>query len=542
MPRTGKVVTTLTILARRVALLCLFYAIDAKAFAPCYHGGINAAACLQRKKNHSLSFSISNTDSSKSKESTTENADELRPPPKSSHFRPPIAPVSFGQALKGINGKESMHFLLEMAEKTKSDTFQLFGKPFPKLYIVGNVHTARDILLEKSTSKVPHIYKTYDKIMGKRTMLTTVDNEDFKKMKDSLIKPVFHQSAVVKSMNRNFEEYAKDWVDNKLETFSETGQLFDPTEEMGCLFFCSYLDSAFEFNATDEDYCNFTRNFETALPELIYKRGISPLRKYHDFMYPKTREAFKSCKALQAYGEEILRSYRKKKVEDRSETATLIKVIADEKAPFKNDKYRVAQIVDLIVASHVTTARHVSSTMVLMAKHPDVASKLQKELAGTNSTPRSHQSNLGNMMKESYRLCPPGATLTSLHTTGRDFHVYDALNKSKLGMIVPKGSTVLIPNILMCRNPGIFPNPDVFVPERWTNANKDMEDSLLVFSLGNRRCPGQSLASVQTSFILEMILSRYSFEIEKEGYFQFNGLISGFSGTRLCAKKAINLL
>ena len=47
----------------------------------------------------------------------------------------------------------------------------------------------------------------------------------------------------------------------------------------------------------------------------------------------------------------------------------------------------MAQIVDLIVASHVTTAMLVSSTMVLMAKHPAVASKLQKELTGTNSNP-----------------------------------------------------------------------------------------------------------------------------------------------------------
>ena len=38
-------------------------------------------------------------------------------------------------------------------------------------------------------------------------------------MKDSLIKPVIRQSTVVQSKDRNFEEFARDWVDNKPENF-----------------------------------------------------------------------------------------------------------------------------------------------------------------------------------------------------------------------------------------------------------------------------------------------------------------------------------
>lgn len=147
---------------------------------------------------------------------------------------------------------------------------------------------------------------------------------------------------------------------------------------------------------------------------------------------------------------------------------------------------------------------------------------------------------LRHVVKESCRLFPPGATMTSFRTTGKEFCVYDTSNKkSKPEMIVPKGSAVLIPNILMCRNSGTFPNPDEFLPERWNSTSRDMEDSLLLYSLGNRRCPGQPLASVQSPFILEMILSRYSFEIEREGDFLFNGLVSGFIGASLCAKKNV---
>jgi cytochrome P450 len=465
--------------------------------------------------------------------------------PKLNLMQPPMAPASFDQALKGINSKDAMYFLLEMAEKTKSDTFQLLKTPFLKLYVLGDARTARDILEDETTSKIQSLYKTYNYITGARSLMSTADGVDFNTLRQALIKPVFHQPAEVQRMNESFEEYAKDWIDNKLQSLAETGQLFDPTEEMRCLFFCAYMNSAFEYKADAEDYHTWRRNLDKALPELILKRGVSPLRKYYDFFSPKTRLAKKASKDLQSFAEEILHSYRNKADTNKSRATTIIKVISDKSGPYKSDKYRVAQIVDLIIASYITSSAVVSSAMIMIAKHPDIALKLQKELvekaSATPTSPRNHQrpSNtpyLRNIMKESTRLFSPGASMNALRNTGKDFSIRDT-KSNNIRMVIPKGSAVLVPSVLMCRNSDTFHDPNAFVPERWDNANTDMEDSLILFSLGTRRCPGQPLASVQTYRILELILSKYAFHIESEGNFQFNGLMSSFYGARLYAKR-----
>lgn len=463
-----------------------------------------------------------------------------------------MAPVRFDQALEGIVSRNAMNFLLQMAEETKSDTFQLLKRPFPKLFVVGNIQTAREILQDPSTSKIASLYKTYNKIAGARSLFTTIDEVEYERLKKSLIKPVFHNPAEIQRMNENFEGYAKDWVENNLEMFAKNDKRFDPTEEMQCLFFRSYIYSAFEHKASVEEYKLWARDIEKALPELLFKRGASPLRKYYDFMYPTTREALRSSKNMQKFARKMLESYRDKAVEDRSKATTLIKLISDETGPFKNDKYRVAQIFELVIDSYVTSASVVSSVMILMAKHPDIAAKLQKELSDTvknndSNTSPSRSAYLRNIIKETCRLCPPGASMTSLRSTGKDFYA-NAREGSDLEsgefknrMLLPKGSAVLVPNILMCRNSKTFPNPVAFEPERWDSAitNRCMEESLLLFSMGSRRCPGQSLASAQIPHILEIILSTYKFEMECEGDFHFNGLVSSHYNARLYAKKIV---
>lgn len=455
------------------------------------------------------------------------------------HLRPPMVPVSFSEALRGINSKDSIRFLHDMVEATNSTTFQLFKRPFPRFYVVGNVQATRNILLEDSTSKIPYIYKTYDQITGARSLFSTGDfDKRLKTLKDSLTKPVFHQPNEVNRMNKNFEGYATKWLENKLDMLAETGKPFDLTEEMECLFFCSYMESAFEYKANVVDYRAWASNLKKILPELMLKRGISPLRKYYDFLSPKTREAQRACKGIQAFGYKVLQSYNRKDVEERSKATTLIKTISDKTAPYENDKFRVSQIIDLTIASYITSASLTSSVILLMAKHPDVAAKLQKEL--TKSKEKSVTSNssyLRNVIKEVCRMHGPGSSLTSLRTLGKDFHIYESSTPDKPIFTLPKGSSVLIPNYLMCRDPHTFEDPDAYVPERWEDTNKDMEDSLLLFSMGRRRCPGQGLASVQVYFILEKMLSNFAFEIQEEGNFEFNGLLSAFRGARLRTKK-----
>lgn len=60
--------------------------------------------------------------------------------------------------------------------------------------------------------------------------------------------------------------------------------------------------------------------------------------------------------------------------------------------------------------------------------------------------------------------------------------------------ILPKGTVVGMQNWIHHRNPVVFPNPDLFQPERWLQSTEAMEASLTPFSIGRRNCIGQNLA------------------------------------------------
>jgi len=67
------------------------------------------------------------------------------------------------------------------------------------------------------------------------------------------------------------------------------------------------------------------------------------------------------------------------------------------------------------------------------------------------------------------------------------------------GYHIPKGSTI-IPNLwAMFRDPDVYPDPDVFKPERFIGIDADEDSDLkdpkkLVFGFGRRICPGRYFA------------------------------------------------
>ncbi|EPS38617.1 hypothetical protein H072_7588 [Dactylellina haptotyla CBS 200.50] len=58
----------------------------------------------------------------------------------------------------------------------------------------------------------------------------------------------------------------------------------------------------------------------------------------------------------------------------------------------------------------------------------------------------------------------------------------------------PEGTEVSTPVYTVQRDPVIFPNPELFMPERWLEPTKDMEAALLAFGGKSRLCLGRNLA------------------------------------------------
>ena len=67
------------------------------------------------------------------------------------------------------------------------------------------------------------------------------------------------------------------------------------------------------------------------------------------------------------------------------------------------------------------------------------------------------------------------------------------------GMLIPKGSTVLVPFYAMFHSH--ISQPDEFLPDRWDEAHPEyalLKSLFIPFSMGKRNCIGMNLAMLET--------------------------------------------
>ena len=191
------------------------------------------------------------------------------------------------------------------------------------------------------------------------------------------------------------------------------------------------------------------------------------------------------------------------------------------------DRQCAKEIMHFIAGGYETTGYTLATTLVLLAKHPEVADKVYQEQAKVGRTQISEY--LACVIKESRRFLPPAALFSS-----RQYRESVQLGSYK----VPAGAILLLPQMLPHRDERVFgPDPDAFRPERWLGEpSKEMDDSLLTFAAGTRNCVGQALAMAELESVLPRLLSTYRFTIEEEGNLDFFVSLK-FSGTRLRAER-----
>jgi cytochrome P450 len=75
------------------------------------------------------------------------------------------------------------------------------------------------------------------------------------------------------------------------------------------------------------------------------------------------------------------------------------------------------------------------------------------------------------------------------------------------GHELPAGVSVMVPMVLVHRDPTAFPDPDAFRPQRFFGGGGD-GGPLLPFGGGARRCLGEPLAHAMIGMVLPTVLNR----------------------------------
>jgi cytochrome P450 len=172
-------------------------------------------------------------------------------------------------------------------------------------------------------------------------------------------------------------------------------------------------------------------------------------------------------------------------------------------------------VMTMIFAGHESTALALSWSWYLLARHPEAGDRLRAELHRTlgGRTPSvddlTRLRAVGQVVQEAMRLYPP------IYAFGRDA-VRDVVVG---GHLIPAGSSAIIAPWVTHRDPGFFPRPTEFRPERWT---EEFERTLprfayLPFGGGARMCIGRSFATTQAVLVLATLLQRHSARLVEAG-------------------------
>ncbi len=157
--------------------------------------------------------------------------------------------------------------------------------------------------------------------------------------------------------------------------------------------------------------------------------------------------------------------------------------------PPLTDDEAVDEVLPVLMAAQEPMAAALTWVLDRLGRHPDVAARWA---AGTEG-PAARDA----FIREALRLRPPA--LAMLRRLREPAEV--------AGHLLPAGIPLVLPIVLLHRDPGAFPEPDAFRPERWRHGQAPPAP-YRPYGMGERQCLGQPLAEAQLETVLPAILRR----------------------------------
>jgi cytochrome P450 len=202
---------------------------------------------------------------------------------------------------------------------------------------------------------------------------------------------------------------------------------------------------------------------------------------------------------------------RRKSTADRHDLLSLLLEAQDEDGSRMDDKQLRDEAMTLFLAGHETTALTLTWTWYLLATHPQVEEKLLAEVnsvlgerpPSVEDVPRLRYTE--QVIQESMRILP------AVYVVGRE-----ALRDLELGGFrVRKGTTLMMPQWVVHRDPRFWDEPEKFWPERWETARVKDRPHFAYFPFGGgpRLCVGNNFALLEAVLVLARIAQRFQFNV-----------------------------
>jgi cytochrome P450 len=425
---------------------------------------------------------------------------------------PPVAPYSFYESLSASRTGTIAWFLRSVTRRMGPLCRLTFAVPFKKVFVTADAELTRQILTDPDTKKSPTL-KNFNKITAGTTQFFTSNGYRFYHARKAMA-PAFANNHI-KRMDKVTIAKTEAWIEGRLEDLVNKNQEIDVNREMVDLTLSVILDAAFEYEMPPQEQRLLMECVHITLKAFIFP---NPFKMMVWFLFPSIWRAHQKARELMQIARNIMDAYRRNPSPTKG---TVIDLIMNN-PHYNNDDERAADVVDIIVAGHETSANSMSFLLLELAKHPQEQQRLHQELIKLPPEERNGCEHLRNCVREAMRLWPVTA-VGPIRVAGRDYIVPSSPDgssstKSKeKDYFIPKGSLVFMPSIGVYHNERYFRNPEAFVPSRWENPSEEMKKAFYPFSLGKRSCLGQSLALSEMQSILSRVLVHYEFSVVDEG-------------------------
>jgi cytochrome P450 len=187
--------------------------------------------------------------------------------------------------------------------------------------------------------------------------------------------------------------------------------------------------------------------------------------------------------------------------------AMLVHMIDEESGQTMTDAQLSDEVKTFFLAGYETTSLTLSWAIDLLTRHPQVMQRLRAEIDGVLAGRAPTFADLPALsytrmvIQEVMRLRPASWWLPRVATAD------DTID----GYTIPSGTTVVSLTYAIHHHPEIWPDPERFDPERFTEEQIARRHKLawVPFGAGQRQCIGRDFSIMEAQIILAMIVQRY---------------------------------
>ena len=166
-----------------------------------------------------------------------------------------------------------------------------------------------------------------------------------------------------------------------------------------------------------------------------------------------------------------------------------------------------AYMVEMLAAGSSTTSHTAAFACWLLTRHPEAQKRLRAELIEALPDRENFDIKrttdlafLDGVIRETMRIYPmiPGPLERHL---GKDITI--------AGNLIPRGTIASTAAINQGQLETVYPQAQVWKPERWINADERMKLNWIPFGHGCRACPGANLALTELKYMLGLIFRNF---------------------------------